>query len=127
MVVNLSAVRWGPQFIVPTIAIKKYYGCVVLRENYNDELLKKDLEDLSISGYPIGVSNAWFIRKKGTQTWVKVGESSNRQLDYAVRFDSAEFKNGTYQILGFMNVKVKTEDREITISRQNIADLEIKN
>ncbi len=127
MVINLSAVRWGPQFLVPTIAIKKYYGCVVLRENYNDELLKKDLEDLNISGYPVGVSNSWFIRKKGIQTWIKIGESSNRQMDYAVRFDSTEFKNGTYQILGFMNVKVKTEDREITISRQNMADFEIKN
>jgi len=127
MVINLSAVRWGPQFLVPTIAIKKYYGCVVLRENYDDELLKKDLEDLRISGYPIGVSNAWFIRKKGTQTWIKVGESANRQLDFAVRFDSAELGNGQYQVLGFMSVKVKTENKEITVSRQNIADFEIKN
>jgi len=112
---------------VPTIAIKKYYGCIVLRENYDDELLKKDFEALRISGYPIGVSNAWYIRKKGTQTWIKVGESSNRQLDFAVRFDSAELENGTYQILGFMSVKVKTEDKEIIVSRQSIADLEIKN
>jgi hypothetical protein len=127
MVVNLSAVRWGPQFLVPTIAIKKYYGCIVLRENYDDELLKKDFEALRISGFPIGVSNAWYIRKKGTQTWIKVGESSNRQLDFAVRFDSTELENGTYQILGFMSVKVKTEDKEVIVSRQNIADLEIKN
>jgi hypothetical protein len=127
MVINLSAVRWGPQFLVPTIAIKKYYGCIVLRENYDDELLKKEFEALRISGYPIGVSNAWYIRKKGTQTWIKVGESSKRQLDFAVRFDSTEFENGSYQILGFMSVKVKTEDKEIIVSRQNIADLEIKN
>jgi hypothetical protein len=127
MVINLSAVRWGPQFLVPTIAIKKYYGCIVLRENYDDELLKKDFEALRIPGFPIGVSNAWYIRKKGTQTWIKVGESSKRQLDFAVRFDSTEFENGTYQILGFMSVKVKTEDKEIIVSRQNIADLEIKN
>ncbi|MEI8172816.1 MAG: hypothetical protein WCH07_04935 [Deltaproteobacteria bacterium] len=127
MVINLSAVSWGPQFLVPTIAIKKYYGCVVLRESYDDELLKKDFEALRISGYPIGVSNAWFIRKKGTQTWIKVGESSNRQLDFAVRFDSAELGNGQYQVLGFMSVKVKTENKEITVSRQNIADFEIKN
>jgi len=127
MVINLSAVRWGPQFLVPTIAIKKYYGCVVLRETYDDELLKKDIEELRISGYPSGVSNAWYIRKKGSQTWIKVGESSKRQLDFAVRFDSTEFENGTYQILGFMSVKVKTEDKEIIVSRQSIADFEIKN
>jgi hypothetical protein len=127
MVINLSAVSWGPQFLVPTIAIKKYYGCVVLRERYDDELLKKDFEAMRISGYPIGVSNAWYIRKKGAQTWIKVGESSNRQLDFAVRFDSTEFGNGTYQVLGFMSIKVKADDKEITVSRQNIADLEIKN
>lgn len=127
MVTNLAVVRWGPQFLVPTIAIEKYSGRVVLRETCDDELLNKDIEALHISGYPIGISNAWYIRKKGGQTWIKVGESINRQLDFAVCLDSTEFKNGTYQILGFMSVKVKTKDKEIIVSRQNIADLEIKN
>lgn len=127
MVVNLSAVHWGPQFLVPTIAIKKYCGCVVLRETYDDELLEKDINALSLSGYPVAVCNNWYIRRKGSQTWIKVGDSLNRQSDFAVCFDSREFKNGIYQILGFMSVKVKTKDREVTISRQNIADLEIKN
>ncbi len=128
MVINLATVSWGPQFLVPTIIIKKYCGCVVLRENLDDELLKKELEALHISGYPTGVTNAWFIRKKGHQTWIKVGESSNRQMDFAVRFDSTEHENGDYQILGFMSVKVRTEDgKNIVVSRQNIADLEISN
>jgi hypothetical protein len=128
MIVNLSTVSWGPQFLVPTIAIKKYFGCIVLRESLDDELLQKELSALQISGYPAGVTNAWHIRKKGSQTWIKVGESSNRQMDFAVRFDSLELENGEYQVLGFMSVKVKTtEDREIIVSRQNIADLDIRN
>jgi hypothetical protein len=127
MVVHLSTVSWGPQFLVPTISIKKYCGCVVLRENLDDELLKRELASLHISGYPMGVTNAWYIRKKGNQTWIKVGESSNRQMDFAVRFESEDFENGDYQVLGFMSVRVRTEDRDIVVSRQNIADLDIRN
>jgi hypothetical protein len=127
MIINLSTVSWGPQFLVPTIAIKKYFGCVVLRESLDEELLKKELETLRIVGYTTGVTNGWYIRKKGNQTWIKVGESSNRQMDFAVRCDSTELENGEYQVLGFMSVKVRTKDREIIVSRQNIADLEIKN
>jgi hypothetical protein len=127
MIINLATASWGPQFLVPTIAIKKYFGCVVLRESLDEELLKKELEALRIVGYTTGVTNAWYVRKKGNQTWIKVGESSKRQMDFAVRFDSTEFENGAYQVLGFMSVKVRTEDKDIIVSRQNIADLEIKN
>jgi hypothetical protein len=44
MIIDLNAVHWGPQFKVPTISIKKYCGHVLLRENLDDELLKKELE-----------------------------------------------------------------------------------
>lgn len=128
MVINLNAVQWGPQFKVPTILIKKYCGQVVFRENLDDELLKKELESLSISGSPIGYANAWFIRKKGTQTWIKVGESVNRYQDFGVSLDTTELKNGAYQVLGFMSVKVEKADRkEMIVSRQNIADFEVRN
>jgi len=127
MVIQLAAVNWGPQFLVPSIVIKKYCGCIVLRETLDDELLRKELESLRIKGYPVGVTNAWYIRKKGTQTWIKVGESCNRHMDFAVRFDSQDFENGDYQILGFMSVRVKTDDGEKIVSRQSIAELEIRN
>jgi hypothetical protein len=127
MIINLASANWGPQFLVPTIIIKKYFGCVVLRETLDDELLERELEVLRISGHPNGYNNAWYIRKKGIQTWIKIGESSDRQRDFAVCFDSTKFKNGTYQVLGFMSVKVKTTDEDVIVSRQNIADLEFKN
>ncbi len=127
MIVCLNDAHWGPQFIVPTISIRRYCGCVLLREKVDDELLKKELEKLEVNGYPAGYHNSWYIRKKGTLTWIKVGESSRREMDFSVRLDTTELGNGSYQVLGFMNVKVKTDTREVTISRQNIADLEIKN
>jgi len=128
MIINLNAVHWGPQLKVPTISIKKYCGHVVLREDLDDELLKSELESLRISGSPIGYSNAWFIRRKGTQTWIKVGESVNRYQDFGVRLDTTELRNGTYQILGFMSVKVEKRDKkEIIVSRQSIADFEVRN
>jgi hypothetical protein len=92
------------------------------------ERLKKELESLRISGHPIGYNNAWFIRKKGTQTWIKVGESVNRYQDFGVRLDTTELNNGTYQVLGFMSVKVEKADRkEMIVSRQNIADFDVRN
>jgi len=127
MVVNLAAVSWGPQFQVPAISIKKYYGNVVLRETLDEELLKKELESLQIPGYPVGANNCWYIRKKGTQTWIKIGESWKWEQDFAVRLDTTTLGNGTYQVLGFMSVKIKTDEKEIIVSRQSIADFVIKN
>jgi len=127
MIVNLATVNWGPQFFVPTIAIKKYCGSVLFRGNLNDDLLKKELEFLNLEGSPTAYSISWHIRKKGSQTWIKIGESFNRVMDFGVLLDTAEFKDGTYQILGFLSVAVRTEGREFIVSRQSIADFEIKN
>jgi hypothetical protein len=127
MIVNLATVNWGPQFFVPTIAIKKYCGGVLFRGNLNDDLLKKELEFLNLEGSPTAYNISWHIRKKGIQTWIKVGESFNRVMDFGVRLDTAEFEDGTYQILGFLNVTVRSEGREFVVSRQSIADFEIKN
>ncbi|HSN48448.1 MAG TPA: hypothetical protein VLR29_06770 [Flavobacterium sp.] len=127
MIVNLASASWGPQFLVPTIVINKYSGRVVLRETFDEDLLKRELDLMNVSGHPEGYNNAWYVRRKGIQTWTKIGESSDRQRDFAVCFDSTEFKNGKYQILGFMSIKVKATAKEVIVSRQNIADLEIRN
>ena len=127
MVVNLATVSWGPQFQVPAITIKKYYGNVVLRETLDEELLKKELESLQIPGYPVGANNSWYIRKKGTQTWIKIGDSWRWEQDFAVCLDTTTLENGTYQVLGFISVKIKTTEKELVVSRQSIADFVIKN
>ncbi len=128
MLIRLADSHWGPQFLVPTITIKHYSGRVLLRETLDDEMLRKELEAMKISGRPYSYSNGWYIRKKGTLTWLKIGESTAREHDFAIRLDTTELENGAYQVLGFMSAKVKTDDRkEVIVSRQNIADFEIKN
>ena len=128
MLIRLADTSWGPQFFVPTISIKHYSGRVLLRESLDDEQLKKELEAMNIEGRPVGFINAWYIRKKGTQTWIKVGESTAREHDFGIRLDTTELENGPYQILGFMSAKVRTDDmKEVIVSRQNIADFEIRN
>lgn len=128
MLIRLADANWGPQFLVPTIIIKHYCGRVLLRETLDDAMLRKELDAMRVSGQPSAYTNAWYIRKKGTLTWIKIGESTKREHDFGMRLDTAELENGAYQVLGFMSVRVKTEDnKEVTVSRQNIADFVIKN
>ncbi len=126
MIINLSSVNWGPQFFVPTVAIKQYCGCVLFRGNLNEELLKKELKSMNLEGYPKAYAICWYIRHKRIQTWIKIGESFDRINDFGVRLDTAEFEEGTYQILGFLSVTIHTEKREYIVSRQSITDFEIK-
>ena len=127
MLIRLADTSWGPQFLVPTISIKHYSGRVLLRETLDDEMLRKELDAMRVSGQPFAYSNGWYIRKKGTQTWIKIGESWKWEQDFAVRLDTTTLGNGTYQVLGFMSVKIKTDEKEIIVSRQSIADFVIKN
>lgn len=127
MVVKLAEAKWGPQFIVPTVSLKTYCGCVMLRENLDDDLLKRELQSSSIAGQPVSYNNCWYIRKRGSRGWIKVGESNDRLFDFGIRLDTAVFPNGSYQVMGFMNVKVKTDGSDLIYSAQNIADFEISN
>lgn len=119
--------NWGPQFIVPTDVIKIYSGRMLLRETYNRELLRKELEALGIPGNPIEAVNPWFYRKKGELTWIKIGESSAETNDFAVPWNTTNLENGEYEILGFMSVRLKTENDEIVVSRQNIVNVVVEN
>jgi hypothetical protein len=120
-------INWGPHYIVPTLLIKNYSGQVSLRETYSEGLLGKELEILGIPGRPIEATNPWYCRKKGTETWIKIGESKDKERDFAVSWDTTKLENGDYEILGFMSVRVKTGDTEMVISRQNIVTVKVKN
>ena len=65
MLIRLADTSWGPQFFVPTISIKHYFGRVLLRESLDDDLLRKELEAMNIEGQPVSFRNGWYIRKKG--------------------------------------------------------------
>jgi hypothetical protein len=119
--------NWGPFFIVPSEKLKTFSGRIVLREKYDEDLLKKELGALGFSGVPFKATNPWYYRKKGTGTWVKIGESDDRANWFSVPWDTASLRNGTYQILGLMHVMVKEGDREFVIFRQNSAEVKVEN
>jgi hypothetical protein len=119
--------NWGPHFIVPSETLRAFSGRVLLRETLDEELLRTELKDLGFSAYPVRVTNPWYCRKKGTETWIKIGESSDQEENFAVPWDTTTLENGEYQVLGLMHVTVKTDDEEVIVARQNIVDVSVEN
>ena len=118
---------WGPHFIVPSKSMKSFSGIVRLREDLDDDLLHKELEALGISGAVLKISNPWYYRRKNTGTWLKIGESENREENFPVKWDTSNLENGDYEVLGLMHVLVKVQDAEHIIASQNIVDVKIEN
>ena len=121
------SVNWGPHFIVPSETIKTFSGRAQLRETFDEALLNKELEALGLASGAIQATNPWYYRKKGTETWVKIGESDDRKGNFAVPWDTTRLENGDYEILGLMHVNVKSRDSETTLARQNIVEITIRN
>lgn len=118
---------WGPHFIVPTEALKKYSGRILLRENLDEGLLQKELREIGASGPIVKIINPWYYRKKNTETWIKIGESEDRQENFAVGWNTENLENGDYQILGFMHAFVRSDAGEIAVSRQGVVDVAVSN
>ena len=93
---------WGPHYLVPSKALRNYSGCVSLREDFDEELLRKQINQRGLSGSISRIRNLWFFRKKYSETWVKIGESTDIQGNFRVRWDTTFLENGQYEILGFM-------------------------
>jgi len=123
----VMSLNWGPHFIVPSETLRAFSGRVLLRETFDEDLLRKELLELGLSGYPLKATNPWYCRKKGTETWVKIGESSDQEQSFAVPWDTTILENGEYQVLGLMHVLVKTEGEEYIVARQNIVDVVVEN
>lgn len=121
------SINWGPHFIVPSETLKTFSGRVLLRETFDEDLLKKELEELGLEGYPIRATNPWYCRKRGTETWIKIGESAEKKENFAVPWDTAKLDNGEYQVLGFMHVWVKKDRQDLVVARENIVDVVIEN
>jgi hypothetical protein len=121
------SINWGPHFIVPSETLRAFSGKVLLREDFNEELLKKELEALGYSGAPFRATNPWYYRKKDSETWIKIGESADRQSDFSVQWDTTALDNGAYQVLGLMHVFVKKGDVEFAVARQNIVHVTVEN
>ncbi len=120
-------INWGPHYIVPSETTKNLSGRVLLRETFDEELLKKELKELGIEAAPVKASNPWYYRKKGEETWIKIGESQERQENFAVSWDTASTENGEYQVLGLMHVWVRKNGQEIVVARENVVDVVVEN
>ena len=119
--------NWGPRYIVPSEVIKKYSGSVLLREEFDEDLLRKELEELGLTGPIVRVTNPWYYRRKNTDTWIKIGESRDRQENFPMRWDTTSLENGQYEVLGLMHVFVKKDGEETAIARENIVEVTVQN
>ena len=113
--------NWGPHYIVPTAVLKSYSGAVRLREELDEEMLRKELAELGLTGPIVRVTNPWYYRKKSAETWIKIGESNDRQENFPVRWDTTSLANGQYEVMGLMHVFVRKDGpvRWDTISLAN--------
>jgi len=119
--------NWGPHYIVPSEVMKSYSGAIQLREELEEDLLRKELEELNLTGPIVRITNPWYYRKKNTDTWIKIGESTDRQQNFPVRWDTTNLENGQYEILGLMHVFVRKNGEEKAIARENVVEVTVKN
>ena len=119
--------NWGPHYIVPTEVFESYSGVVMLREEFDEDLLHKELEELGLSGHIERVTNPWYFRKKNTDTWIKIGESGEIERNFPAKWDTTQLENGQYEVMGLMHVFVKKGREETGIARQNVVEVTVKN
>jgi hypothetical protein len=119
--------EWGPHYVVPSEVFKTYSGNVLLREEFDEDLLNKELEELGLTGRIIGISNPWYYRKKNTDTWIKIGESGEKDKYFPVMWNTKTLENGQYEIMGLMHVFVRKNGEETTIARGNIVPVTVEN
>jgi hypothetical protein len=124
---GMKEYNWGPTFIVPSEVLNKLSGIVRLREEFDEELLDKELGALGISGVIEKVTNPWYYRRKGTETWIKVGESEDKADSFGVTWDTSKVQNGKYEVLGLMHVFVRKDGSRHAIARQNIVEVTVQN
>jgi len=119
--------NWGPHFIVPSETLRTFSGRILLREYLDEELLRKDLDSMGLNGPVVRISNPWYIRPTGEQTWLKVGESDDKSSNFPVSWDTTQSENGDYEVLGLMHVFVKQGSQQAVVARQNTVKVAVKN
>ncbi len=119
--------NWGPHYIIPSEVIKSYSGAILLREELNEDLLSKELAEMGLQGPVIQIVNPWYYRKKNTETWIKIGESTDKQQNFPIRWDTTKLENGQYEILGLMHAFVRQNGDEVAIARENVVEVTVDN
>jgi hypothetical protein len=118
---------WGPRYIIPSEVIETYSGNVVLREELDEDLLGKELTALGILGPIVNITNPWYYRRKDTDTWIKIGESDNKDDNFPTRWDTTALEDGEYEVMGLMHAVAIKGNTEVAIARQNIVKVTVKN
>jgi hypothetical protein len=119
--------NWGPCYIVPSAVLKTYSGNVLLREEYDEDLLNKELDELGLTGHIARINNPWYYRKKNTDTWIQIGESTDEHRYFSVRWDTTNLENGQYEVMGLMHVFVRMDGEEKAIARENVVEVTVEN
>ena len=119
--------NWGPHYVIPSEIFKTYSGSVLLREEFDEDLLRKELEELGLTGPIVKVTNPWYYRKKNTDTWIRIGESDEIHEDFPVRWDTTGLENGQYEVIGLMHVFVKRHGEVKAIARENVIEVTVEN
>ena len=119
--------NWGPHFIVPSETLRSFSGRIQLRENLDEQLLKKDLESLGLKGPVVRIINPWYVRKTGRTTRMKVGESDDQSANIPVTRDTTAVDNGTYEVLGLMHVFVREGKQERVVARESTVEVVVHN
>jgi hypothetical protein len=119
--------NWGPRYIVPSEIFKTYSGSVLLRKEFDADLLHMQLEELGSVGAIVKITNPWYYRRKNTNTWIKIGESEERSKHFAVMWDTTNLENGQYEVMGLMHVFVRKEGKDIAIAGQNVVEVAVEN
>lgn len=119
--------NWGPRYIVPSEIFKTYSGNVLLREEFDDDLLYKQLEELGFAGPIVKITNPWYYREKNASTWIKIGESADIHRHFPVTWNTTNLENGQYEVMGLMHVFVRKQGKDITIAGQNIVEVTVEN
>jgi hypothetical protein len=123
----IMSYNWGPHYIVPSKVFESYSGTVMLREEFDEALLQKELEELRISGSIDRVANPWYYRKKNTDTWIKIGESGDIKRYFPVMWDTTKLEDGQYEVMGMMHIFVKKGLKEQGIASQNVVEVTVEN
>jgi len=119
--------NWGPHYIVPSDIFKTYSGSVLLREDFDEDRLRKELEELGFTGRIVRITNPWYYRKKNTDTWIQIGESEDKDGYFPVRWDTTNPGNGQYEVMGLMHVFVEKDGKGKAIARENIVEVTVEN
>jgi hypothetical protein len=96
--------NWGPYFMVSSSLKKTNLGKVALHEAFDYDLLRQELITAGLPLEIVRVNNPWYYRKKNTDKWLTIGESSDMENNFLVEWDISTLENGSYEIMASMQV-----------------------